>query len=357
MLAVLLILGGCGSSDPGYEVVLDGLNEPRGLWLRADGTLCVAEAGRLAEGQQAQDGAVAERADTGSVTCLDAAGRSTRVVEGLPYVSYNITGVTTGPADLAEVNGVLYLLTGEGEDRRSRALLDISDPASPPEVVADFLAFEVESAEPGFFDEIDVVSNPFAMIPVTDRSGFLVTDGATGEVLVAGLDGDIRLFSAVEGHEVLTGITRGPDGRAYVTSFSQLPHAPGAGSVLRFEADGTFEVVLDTLTAPIDAAFDGAGRLYVLEFVGGEPVDHPYEGRAGRLVRFEPDGDGWSGGEPLVEGLPAPTSLLIDAQGRIFVSVHGAFSVRGTGAVIRFDDLEGDDSIDTPIRFEERSPG
>ena len=72
VLATLLVLGACGSGDSEFEVVLDGLNEPRGLWVLADGTLCVAEAGRLAEGQEVREGPTANLTDTGStVTCVD----------------------------------------------------------------------------------------------------------------------------------------------------------------------------------------------------------------------------------------------------------------------------------------------
>ena len=96
--------------------------------------------------------------------------------------------------------------------------------------IADFLTFAVETAEPDFLDEITIFSNPFAMIPDPGNRRFLVTDGATGRVLAAGLDGDITVFSDVTGHEVLTGIARGPDGLVHVASFSQLPHASGDGA-------------------------------------------------------------------------------------------------------------------------------
>ena len=62
VLALLLVLGSCGSEDLRYTVVLDGLNDPRGLWIRADGTLCAAEAGRLAEGQEVREGPTANLA-------------------------------------------------------------------------------------------------------------------------------------------------------------------------------------------------------------------------------------------------------------------------------------------------------
>lgn len=56
VLMVLLVAGACRSGTSEYDIVLDGLNEPRGLWMLTNGTLCVAEAGRLAEGQVVGEG-------------------------------------------------------------------------------------------------------------------------------------------------------------------------------------------------------------------------------------------------------------------------------------------------------------
>ncbi len=127
VLLVLLVAGACGSGDSEYEVVLDGLNEPRGLWVLTDGTLCAAEAGRVAEGQVVEEGPTANRADTGSVICVDAQGARQRIVEQLPHVFYNVTGVSTGPADVVAMDGDLYLLTGEGQGHLARHLLRITD--------------------------------------------------------------------------------------------------------------------------------------------------------------------------------------------------------------------------------------
>jgi len=355
-LAMLLVASACGSGDSEYEVILDGLNEPRGLWVLADGSLCAAEAGRLAEGQVVKEGPTSNLAETGSVTCVDTGGVRRRIIEQLPYVFYNVTGVTTGPADVAEMGGELYLLTGEGQGHLARSLLRITEPTTPPEVVADFLAFAIETTEPDFFEEINIISNPFAMIPDFANNRFLVTDGATGHVLAAGLDGEIDVFSDVAGHEVLTGIARGPDGLVYVTSFSQLPHPTGGGAVLRLHPDGSFAMAADQLTTPIDLAFDTAGRLYVIEFIDGSDTGSPYQGKTGRLVRLEPEGDGWTGGRVLVEGIPFPTALLIDDEDRIYISVHGAFSAPNSGLVLRFDDLVATTSTGPPIVFAVPSP-
>ncbi len=355
VLVMLLVASACGSGDPDYEAMLDGLNEPRGLWVLTDGTLCAAEAGRLSEGQAVREGPTANRADTGSVSCVDTEGIRRRIIEQLPYVFYNVTGVTTGPADVAEMDGEFYLLTGESEGDLARHLLRITDPSTPPDMVADFLAFAIDTAEPDLFDEIDIFSNPFAMIPDPANARFLVTDGATGHVMAAGLDGDIRVFSEVEGHEVLTGITRGPDGRVYVASFSQLPHPTGSGAVLRLGDDGSFVVAADDLTTPIDLAFDSAGRLYVLEFIDGTETGDPYRGKTGRLVRLETTADGWGAGRVLLQRIPFPTALLIDGEDRIYISVHGAFSAPNSGLVVRFDDLATRTSGGRPIDYKENT--
>ena len=355
VLATLLVVGACGSGDSGFEVVLDGLNEPRGLWVLADGTLCVAEAGRLAEGQEVREGPTANLADTGSVTCVDTEGVRERVIEQLPYVFYNVTGVTTGPADVVEMDGELYLLTGESEGDLARKLLRITDPTTAPEIMADLLAFAIETAQPDFFGEIDIFSNPYAMIPDPPNERVLVTDGASGHVLAVELDGDIQVFSDVTGHEVLTGIARGPDDLAYVTSFSELPHAAGDGAVLRLYPDGSSAVVAANLTTPIDLAFDTSGQLYVIEFLETSETGDPYRGTTGRLIRLEPEGDGWIVGQVLIQGLPFPTALLIDGDDRIYISLHGAFSSPSSGLVVRFDDLAQRISNDPPIRFEENS--
>lgn len=355
-LATLLVVGACGSGDSGFEVVLDGLNEPRGLWVLDDGTLCVAEAGRLAKGQQVREGPTANLANTGSVSCVDTEGARERIIEQLPYVFYNATGVTTGPADVVEMNGELYLLTGEGQGDLARKLLKISEPATPPEVMADLLAFATETVQPDFFDEVDIISNPFAMIPDPPNERVLVTDGATGQVLAVELDGDVEVFSDVAGYEVLTGIVRGLDGLVYVTSFSELPHAEGDGAVLRLHPDGSSDVAAQNLTTPIDLAFDTSGRLYVLEFLEASETGDPYRGTTGRLIRLEVEGDGWIESRVLVEGLPFPTALLIDGDDRIYISVHGAFSSPNSGLVVRFDDLTQRLPNDLPIRFAESSP-
>jgi hypothetical protein len=350
-LTVVLTAAACQSGESHYDVVLDGLNEPRRLAILADGTLYVAEAGSLADDRTVRRGPTANRSETGSVTCLDPSGTPRRIAEGFPYVFYNVSGVTTGPAGAAELNGELFLLTCEGEGDLARSLLSLTEYGYLPEQVAGFLAFAEETAEADIFDELTIFSNPFSMLPDPQDSRMLVTDGATGHVLAAGLDGEIHVFSDVEGHEVLTGIVRGPDDAAYVTSFSQLPHFEGDGSVLRLDPDRSSTAVAAELTTPIDLAFDGQGRMHVLEFIDGTESNDPYRGRTGRLIGLEPDVGQWTGQQVLVESIPFPTALLINDADQVYISVHGAFSEPGSGLVARFDDLSIQPIHELPIRF------
>jgi hypothetical protein len=306
VISIPLLLTGCAAvrnNDAPYTVVLDGLDEPHGLSLSANGTLCVAEAGRAPADQAAGDQPATLFADTGAVTCLDAAGQRKRVISALPHTLYSANGISVGPAAVAEMDGSLYVLTGEGYEDASRKLLHIGD-AGQPEKVADFLAFAAGGQPLSYIQPASIAANPYAMIPDPVAHRFLVTDGASGQVMAAGLDGKISIYSPVGGHEVLTGIARGPDELIYVASFSQLPHEAGKGSIVRIHPNGASEVALGGLTTPIALAFDRDKRLYVLEFVKADPGQDPYRGKTGRLLRFAPAGGGWGSDQVLMEGIP-----------------------------------------------------
>ena len=339
-IVAALLLSGCALTEmAGYQVVLDDLNEPRGLLWRADGTLCVAETGHPSVSREDIPRGIDNSAATGALTCLDPDGAPQRLVEGLPYLLNGSDGTSVGATDVAELDGQLYLLMAEGRGSLSRTILDVTDARTPPQVVADFLAFVADPLTLDYNKATFVKLNPFAMIADVDRRRFLVTDGATGEVFSASVNGAISIFSQVEGHDVLTGIAWGPDRLAYVASFSRLPHTEGSGSIVRLQMDGRSKTILKGLTAPIDLAFDSDGRLYVLEFMSGADGEHPYRGKLGRLLRFRPQGDGWGEPKVLITGLPYPIGIVIAPDDNLYLSIHGAYSEAGTGRVLRFDDL------------------
>ena len=335
-----LLFGGCALTEmAGYQVVLDDLDEPRGLLWRADGTLCVAETGHPSASREEIPPGTDNASATGALTCVDSDGAGQRLAEGLPYLLNGSDGTSVGATDVAELDGQLYLLLAEGRASLSRTILHVTDAQTPPQVVADFLAYVADPLTLDYNKATFVKLNPFAMIADADGRRFLVTDGATGQVFSASVNGAISLFSQVEGHDVLTGIAWGPDRLAYVASFSRLPHIEGSGSIVRLRRDGSSKTILKGLTAPIDLAFDSDGRLYVLEFMSGADGEHPYRGKLGRLLRFRPQGDGWGEPQVLITGLPYPIGIVIAPDDSLYLSIHGAYSEAGTGRVLRFDDL------------------
>jgi hypothetical protein len=136
------------------------------------------------------------------------------VIENLPYVLYTESGVSVGPTGVAEMDGTLYLLTGEGYGDLSRKLLQLGT-YGPPQVVADFPKFAAQGKPLEYISPSSIEANPYAIIPDPANRRFLVTDGGSGQVLSAGLDGEIGVFSPTEDHPVVTGIAWGPDGLAY----------------------------------------------------------------------------------------------------------------------------------------------
>ena len=336
---VVALAGACGADDPRYETVLADLDEPRGLLLDAEAVLCVIEAGTTGSAEESGASDTAFQNETGTITCIDADLGRRSAATGLPYAKNRFSGVSVGATDLTMMDGELYVLIGEGFDETSRTILRLDQAGGRPTIVADFLAYARATTDPDFFDEIIITSNPFALLADPVNRRFLVTDGASGEVFSVAINGTIDVYSTVDGHEVLTGLTLGPARSLFVASFSELPHTRGSGSIVQVATDGTSRVVVDDLTTPIDLAFDSRGRLYVLEFVDAADPVHPYDGESGRLLRFERGDGDWKGPQVLVDGLAHPTSMLIGPNDEIYISVGGAFSAPHSGSVIRFDEL------------------
>jgi sugar lactone lactonase YvrE len=217
--------------------------------------------------------------------------------------------------------------------------LKLSIPNESPEKIADFLEFVAAGRSIEYFTPGNFPVNPFAMLLDQDTKSFYVSDGASGEIWKADLNGQIETVSKVEGHPVITGITWGLDGHLYATSFSQLPHLEGSGSIVRIEPNGDATLILDDLTTPIDLTFDRYGNLYVLEFAVSEQIIGPYRGRTGRLIRFERGKGSWVNQETLLDELPYPTAMLVGPEDDIYISINGAFSPGQVGQVIRYPGL------------------
>ena len=325
------LLLSCGRNGDGAETVLDLLSQPRGLSVDAT-TLCVAEAGSIGPDGPTREQPGQLESDTGRVVCGPLSGGTAKaLVDELPFVYYPDAAVTSGAADVVRADGRVFALVGESYGDTSRSILEILPSGS--RVIADLFEFAESSSGPSGV----VRSNPYSFVMTPDRSGFFVAEAAAGAVLRADLDGAVELFAAVPGHEVLTGMSWGPDDLLYVASFGQLPHPVGSGAVVALDASGSHEVVVDGLTMAIDVAFDRDGAMFVLEYAS--PVDDPhgvdaYRDRSGRLLYVRSPFDDVEM-TVLLDDLDRPTALDV-FDGEVFISLSAGEQAAGEGSVVRF---------------------
>ncbi|HMP41844.1 MAG TPA: ScyD/ScyE family protein [Roseiflexaceae bacterium] len=317
-------------AQPGPQVLVEGLNQPRGMALDHAGNLYIAEAGTL---DPSAGGISTPLTNYSGRVLRMAPDRSVTVAaDRLPFTNYVAAG-DVGPADVALVDDMLYVLTGEGyDDGLSRAILRIA-PGGEPELFASILAF-VQSIEPPnslMGASALLASNPYALAVAPDGAAFYVSDGASGRVFRIDRSGQIRIFAELPGMPPLTGLAFGPDGRLYIAMLSELPLAPGNGAVYVADADGTLSIVAAGLTLPVDIAFDTAGTLYVLEFSSAANPANPYAAASGRLVRIDSAG----GRSVVLDSLEYPTAMLFTPDGDLLLTLGGAFSPARTGRIVR----------------------
>jgi len=328
LVAALVLLSSC-AGRPIAEQYVVGLNQPRGMAFDEAGNLLVAEAGAPDPAPAADTPIVTNH--SGRVLRVDASRQVTVVVDHLPFTRYAEQGSDIGAADVALIDGRLYILTGEGYDPLSRSVLR-SEPDGTVQPVASVLNFAMANAlEAQMLGANAAAANPYAMVAASDGSARYVADGASGRVLRVGLDGSIRVFAELPEAPPLTGLAFGPDRQLYFANFSKLPHAPGSGAVWAADASGKLALVAGDLTMPIDVGFDAAGTMYVLEFSSRARADPAYAASDGRLLRIERDG----ARTVVLGGLNYPTAMVFSRAGDLFIALNGAFGGIGQGSILK----------------------
>jgi len=303
-------------------VVASGLVNPRGFTWDIDGTLLVASAG--VSGEAAGLDAIAD-------------GCPVRRVDGFPNagVAFGRSGI----ADVATLDGQLYLLAAGGDTGRGQPANGVyrveGGGESETVLVADVSAFVPANPVSVVPPDYDPDGVPFAMDAV--EGAFWITDGNNSQVLRAGLDGAVsRIVDLSVGHTIPTGIVAAPSerGGAFVALFTPTPYPNGGAKIVHVAPDGVVSDQFTGLTTAIDVAIGPDGALYALEMATGNTADSPFlRPGTGRIVRQGADG----GIVPVATGLTFPGALEIGPDGALYVSLSAFGADAGEGRILRLD--------------------
>lgn len=352
--ALALFLPSAVAGTASLVVVADGLDNPRGIALRGDGAIFVAESGR--------GGGRCERVPgfgrpcfgmTASVTRIAPDG-SVRTVVRLPSIAGPDGFASGGASDVAFEAGDFFITMGGMAPEVARhfgpngRLFNDLLRAKPLERIAELGRFEAKN-NPA---EDIIESNPYSILRVAGAS--VVADAAGNSLLYvpdAGGPSVVATFptqdleapdgSTIAAHAVPNTVTVGPDGFWYVGQLTGFPFTLGASRVWRIDptardvacdaaaTTGPCTLFASGLTAIIDIAFGPDDKLYVLEIAKNGLLQAEQGGDfTGALLRR----DGTTFTEIASEGLIAPTGVAISAAGEIFVTNFGIFP--GDGQVV-----------------------
>jgi len=382
-LALALSASGQAGSGPVVTVVMNRLDDPRGLAFGPGGALFVAEAGYGGAPCGAGTGFGCYGL-TGAVSRLWH-GRQDRVVTGLPSVSFRLGASARGPHDIAMRFGIgagssvlgvggAHVTIGLENDPASREIQNRPDLGKLVHIpnsallapsadlcdhdcwspVVDIAAYEIGGGPDGGAPE----SDPYGLLverrggPGDDEDqedgGDVVVDASGNSLLRVDEDGNISLLAVFPSRSTVpprptpggialtdsvpTSVVVGPDGAYYVGELAGIPFTGpkrDKSNIYRVEAGQDPyhpTVFLDGhvtgFNAIIDIAFKG-DDLYILQHWTTAPnaVD-------GKLIRVA------CGGRPLVcdglhpttvlGGLDGPTSFAFSADGALYVTNHGA---------------------------------
>jgi len=329
------------------QVIMSGLDNPRGLALGPDGGIYVAEAGHGGKGTEiiGGEGLAVQFGDSGAVSRF-LNGTQQRVVTNLPSLAPQ-TGASalrgTGLHDIAFRGTDLFGVIGLGTDPAKRALLAADSTsfahlvrlpmAGAPQNLADIGTFETNFNPDGAARD----SNAYGLLPTA--AGFEVTDAGANALFSITTAGAISTHSVFAPRTnplpfgpptfqaVPTTVARGPDAALYVGELTGFPFPPGAANVYRIDPiTGSPSVDEPGFTNIIDLAFGPDGDMFVLQ-ITSNGLASPQGPGAGKLIRI--DAETLTRTTMLDSPLFFPGGLLITPDYSIYVSNLGTSPAGG----------------------------
>jgi len=314
------------------QVIVSGLEYPRGFAFGPDGAIYLAEAGTPAGNTMTTVGLcpqVGFGASLGGFTSrisrITLAGERTTVADHLPSAR-NVLGDVEGVADIAfgaghKLYGLLVAGCAHGHLNEPSSVIAV-EPNGTYTVLADLSrwikANPTAHPNPRDFEPDGDFYNMAAQGNV-----LYIVEANQGNLLSvkpeSGLITRLADVSATEGHRVPTGLALG-EGDMLVGELTPFPAVPGSADILRFSHNGTVTDRMHGFTAVLGVVTDKARNVYVLESFTCASADpcFPSPG-SGRVVRVSPTGTR----DVVTTGLSFPTALRMGPDGALYISNFG----------------------------------
>lgn len=273
------------------------------------------------------------RGYTGQVTVVTPDGTQSVLTAGLPSYSDGVgpEGIVLGPdGKLYVAVGGVAVGAGIPPLPEENTVYQIDPLTGTAAIIAELGPFE-ELNNP---DGTDVNPNLYGITVGSDGQLYVADAGGNTIYKVDPTTGDFTLVAVVPGpptgaerQPVPTRVEFGPDGALQVSLLSEDWPADAA-SVLKLESNGSFTGLVNGLSGVVGLAIGPDGATYVSQLT----TDFASEGAPGNVLRINADGTT----EVVVDGLVLPNGIAFDSAGNLYVAVV-SIDIGAPGQVLRCD--------------------
>jgi glucose/arabinose dehydrogenase len=298
------------TSSGGFHVVLDHVDNPRGLFIGSNGALWVAEAGRGGKACARVRGILlACYGRTGKILRISH-GRARAFASGLASIRFARFG-TLGADDVSvSPNGSVFtaIVTDEGllSSRVKRTALK-SEPGKLLRLGA--------VGKPHVQATVAKDTHPYGVLALSGRE--YVTDSEKNTLIEVRGHRTHVVFHFPAGYKgadsVPTSLAEGPDGAIYIGELSGEEAGPAHARIWRMVPGQKPQVWATGFNSILGLAFGPDGSLYACEFSRNFATNDPH----GDVVRIAPDGTRTTIG---AGQLFHPGGIAVGSDGTVYVS-------------------------------------